>query len=84
MRPLGKGAGATSQAAEDPEKGSHMTERSKATPADRWASLKARGNPTLAEIEAIDNATRWAPVEPQWWLEMMDAARQLRKPANAG
>lgn len=57
-----------------------MSEKQSAPePAARWAALKARGNPTLAEIEAIDNATPWKEVEPRWWLAMMDARDRIRK-----
>jgi len=54
-----------------------MTDAKETTPSpsDRWEALKRRGNFTVAEIDAIDADTRWQPVEPGWWLEMM-AARQ--------
>lgn len=48
------------------------------SPYQRWQELKAKG-PTLAEIEAIDQATPWGEVEPDWWLEMMGVARELRR-----
>lgn len=53
------------------------------TPKEQWLALKARGNPTHAEIEAIDKATPWSIVEPEWWLEMMDAQRLIVTPAPA-
>lgn len=46
-------------------------------PSERWAELKARGSYTKAEIDSIDSDTPWAPVEPRWWLEMMDARKAL-------
>jgi hypothetical protein len=47
------------------------------TPAAQWAALKARGNYTRAEIDAIDAATPWSEVEPQWWLAMMAARNTI-------
>jgi len=46
---------------------------------ERWEELKARGNPTTTEIEAIDKDTTWVPREPGWWCEMMRVYRQLQK-----
>lgn len=46
-------------------------------PFDRWQELKQRGNPTVAEIDAIDKDVRWSPREPDWWCEMMNVKRQL-------
>lgn len=51
------------------------------TPAarDRWAALKARGDYTIAEIDAIASATPGAERElGWWWLEMMEARRKLQ------
>lgn len=49
----------------------------KQEPYERWEQLKARGNVTAEEIDAIDRDTPWAEVEPRWWLEMMDFRRSL-------
>lgn len=60
-----------------------MTEPTKTTcPSERWAALKARGNPTLREIEDIDNATPWKPREPTWWCEMMDVRKEIIRSAQ--
>ena len=55
-----------------------MAKHTQASCAARWAATKARGNPTLAEIESIDSDTPWSELEPTWWLEMMDVQRALR------
>ena len=48
-------------------------------PRERWQRLKARGNYTVEEIEAIDKDTPWSDLgEPAWWLEMMEAQRACR------
>jgi hypothetical protein len=46
-------------------------------PFDRWQDLKRRGNPTVAEIDAIDKDTRWSPREPDWWCEMMKVKKKI-------
>ena len=43
----------------------------------RWRALQARGGATLEEIAAIDADTPWAPVEPDWWLEMEKERHRL-------
>jgi hypothetical protein len=53
-----------------------ISENSKSDdPADHWTALKAKGHYAKSEIDAIDNATPWKPVEPKWWLEMMEARK---------
>jgi hypothetical protein len=47
------------------------------SPSAQWAALKQE---TLDRIKTIDKATPWAEVEPQWWLEMMRVADDLRNP----
>lgn len=54
-----------------------MSDSHIAAPSERWAALKARGNPTLREIDEIDNATPWSPKEPDWWCEMMDVRQAI-------
>ena len=45
------------------------------TPSQKWRELKAH---ILQRIEEIDERTPWKEVEPQWWLEMMSVARELK------
>jgi len=45
-----------------------------ASPRERWIALRAQ---FLAEIDAIDKATPWSEVEPDWWLEMANARRSV-------
>jgi hypothetical protein len=56
----------------------------KQTPKERWEALKAKLADTdkataMREIAAIDKDTPWGlGVEPEWWLEMMNADRDLK------
>lgn len=34
---------------------------------------------TKAEIERIDKATIWQNTEPEWWIEMMDLQRDIKR-----
>lgn len=49
-----------------------------ARPSARWKAAKAA---LLAEIAAIDKATPWSDVEPDWWVEMMAVAAALSRHA---
>lgn len=49
------------------------------TPRQMWEELKTRGNYTSQEIDAIDKETPWSEVEPEWWLEMMQARAAIAK-----
>lgn len=43
-----------------------------------WESIKGN-RPTLEEIDNIDKMTPWSNIEPKWWLDMMDARKELQK-----
>ena len=47
----------------------------KGEPEEQWCQLKAQ---MLVAIEKIDEQTRWR-VEPDWWTEMSEVERLLRK-----
>jgi len=46
----------------------------KMSPNDRWVMLRTM---IAAEIDLIDEATKWQPSEPDWWLQMMHVRREL-------
>lgn len=45
-------------------------------PQERWERVRRN---LLAQIIKINDATRWSEREPQWWLEMMECDRLLRR-----
>jgi hypothetical protein len=49
----------------------------------RWEALKAAGTYTSADLELIDHDTPWSHSEPAWWLEMMDALKELQAAERA-
>lgn len=37
---------------------------------------------TIKEIDRIDSLTPWSEVEPNWWLDMIQERKDLRKRLN--
>lgn len=49
------------------------------TPKEKWMTLRMD---TLERIRAIDDATPWSEIEPEWWHQMREVERALLSEPN--
>lgn len=53
-----------------------MENNSNKSPQEKWEDLKKY---FIEQVEKIDSEVKWSPVEPNWWAEMSDLTRQMKK-----